>query len=63
MLCRIESRHLDGGHGIQPAGDGMPHHAIHVALLDQRLRMRVVRDQDETTRIETAFAHRSHLGR
>ena len=33
---------------LQSLGDGVAHHAVHVAVVDQRAGMRVIRTQNET---------------
>ncbi len=62
MLGRVERRHLDRRHRLQPLRNGVAHDAVHVAVLDQGAGMAVVGAQDEVARIEPAFRHRLDLG-
>ena len=62
MLGGVEGRHLDGGDGLEALRDGMAHDAVHVAFIDQRAGMAVIRAQNEIARIDAALGDRLDLG-
>jgi hypothetical protein len=39
MLRRVERRHLDGGDGLEPLGNGMADNTVHVTVIHQRAGM------------------------
>ena len=62
MLGRVQGCHLDGGDGLESLGDGVAHHAVHVAFVDERAGVAVVGAEDEIAAVETPFGNRFDLG-
>jgi hypothetical protein len=62
MLGRIEGCHLNSGDGFQPLCDGVAHHAVHVAVIDQRSGMAIVRTQNDIAGVNAAFGDSLDLG-
>ena len=61
MFGGVEGAHLDGGHRLQSLGNGVAQDAVHVAVLRNRLRVRVVGAKDEAARIQFEFGDGLHL--
>ena len=57
----VDRGHLKGNQRVAAAVDGVPHHAVHVAVVHQRARMAVVGAEDEIARIEPLFGDRRDL--
>ena len=63
MRGRVDRRHLDRRHRLQPLRDRVAHDAVHMPFIDQRSGVAVVGAQDEVARIDAHLGHRLHLAR